>query len=148
MRRLFLFNDMLVYGKDTGAFAIRVIFAPVNCSPSSCIFVSYTPHQSLLNFSAQYIVVTFCIPSSSTSTAAGFIIKATIPSLLLIVHEVIVEGSGTAFVISVSSSSTVAVPASCQACDRHLYVPIGHVHTQGYFHKYVAFSSFDAAETR
>ncbi len=62
-------------------------------------------------------------------------------------HEVIVEGSGTAFVISVSSAVAAASPSS-QACDRHLFVPIGHIHTQGYFHKYVAFSSFDAAETR
>lgn len=62
-------------------------------------------------------------------------------------HEVIVEGSGTAFVISVSSTAAVASP-SIQASDRHLFVPIGHIHTQGYFHKYVAFSSFDAAETR
>jgi hypothetical protein len=77
--------------------------------------------------------------------AAGFVMKASIPSLLLVVHEVIVEGSGTAFVISVSGDST---GGGSGGSDLHLFAPVGNVYTQGYFHKYVAFASFDAEETR
>ncbi len=77
--------------------------------------------------------------------AAGFVMKASIPSLLLVVHEVIVEGSGTAFVISVSGDSTGGRGGGS---DLHLFAPVGNVYTQGYFHKYVAFASFDAEETR
>jgi hypothetical protein len=100
LRKLYLFNDVLLYGKDS---------------------------------------------------AAGFVILASVPALLLVVHEVIVEGSGTAFVIGTSSSNTgitAATTASSSRSDRHLVAPIGHLHTQGYFHKYVAFFSFDAQETR
>ncbi len=77
--------------------------------------------------------------------AAGFVMKASIPSLLLVVHEVIVEGSGTAFVISVSGVST---GGGNGGSDLHLFAPVGNAYTQGYFHKYVAFASFDAEETR
>jgi hypothetical protein len=77
----------------------------------------------------------------------GFVIKATIPSLLLVVHEVLIEGSSTAFVISVSSNTTTG-NTTPDSAEGYLNAPIGHVYTQGYFHKYVAFSSFDAAETR
>jgi hypothetical protein len=96
IRRLYLFNDLLLYGKDT---------------------------------------------------SAGFVIKASVPSWLLLVHEVIVEGGGTAFVLSVSSSSSSNL-ANINSSNIHLHAPVGSVYTQGYFHKYVAFSSFDAAETR
>jgi len=104
-------------------------------------------------FSATFSHVPTCINFVTLAcTAAGFVITATVPVQLLVVHEVIVEGSGTAFVISVSSSSSSSssggIQGSSSAGDRHLHVPVGHVHTQGYFHKYVAFASFDAAETR
>ena len=63
----------------------------------------------------------------------------------------LIEGGSTAFVIGVSGHTTGNTSPSStvqSSSERYLKVPIGHVYTQGYFHKYVAFSSFDVAETR